>query len=64
MGKTLERFGEVGIVDETNGFELDFVKQTVGLSERHPRRKSSTIKKDRFGTCIILGENVRKTRGF
>ena len=23
MGKRLERFGEVGIVDETNGFGLD-----------------------------------------
>ena len=28
MGKRLERFGEVGIIDETNGFGLDFVKKT------------------------------------
>ena len=29
MGKRLERFGEVRIVDETkNGFALDFVKKT------------------------------------
>ena len=25
MGKRLERFGEVRIIDETNGFGLDFV---------------------------------------
>ena len=28
MGKRFERFGEVRIVDETNGFGLDFVKKT------------------------------------
>ena len=28
MGKSLERLGEVRIVDETNGFGLDFVKKT------------------------------------
>ena len=28
MGKRLERFGEVRIVDETNGFGLDFVEKT------------------------------------
>ena len=28
MGKRLEQFGEVRIVDETNGFGLDFVKKT------------------------------------
>ena len=27
-GKRLERFGEVGIVDETNGFGLDYVEKT------------------------------------
>ena len=27
-GKKLERFDEVRIVDETNGFGLDFVKKT------------------------------------
>ena len=27
MGKRLERFGEVRIVDEANGFGLDFVKK-------------------------------------
>ena len=27
MGKRLERFGEVRIVDETNGFRLDFVEK-------------------------------------
>ena len=28
MGKTLERFGEVRITDEANGFGLDFVEKT------------------------------------
>ena len=28
MGKTLERFGEARIIDETNGFGLDFVEET------------------------------------
>ena len=28
MGKRLERFGEVTIVDKTNGVRLDFVKKT------------------------------------
>ena len=27
MGKRLERFGEVRIADETNGFGLDFVEK-------------------------------------
>ena len=30
--------------------------------EHHPRRESSTLKKDGFGTCISLeGEKTRKT---
>ena len=28
MGKRLERFGEVRIIDERNGFGLDFVEKT------------------------------------
>ena len=28
MGKRLERFGEVRIIDETNGFGLDFFEKT------------------------------------
>ena len=28
MGKRLERFGEIRIIDETNGFGLDFVEKT------------------------------------
>ena len=27
MGKRLERFGEVGTVDEPNGFRLDFAEK-------------------------------------
>ena len=48
MGKRLERFGEVRIVDDTNGFGLDLVEKL----RHHPRRGSSTLKKDGFGTCI------------
>ena len=28
MGKRLEGFSAVGLVDETNGFGLDFIKKT------------------------------------
>ena len=28
MGKRLERFGEIKIIDERNGFGLDFVEKT------------------------------------
>ena len=28
MGKRLERFGEIGVADETNGFGLDIVETT------------------------------------
>ena len=35
MGQMLERFGEVSIVDETNGFGLDFVKKTETLTPVH-----------------------------
>ena len=28
MGKRLERFGEIKIIDETNGFVLEFVEKT------------------------------------
>ena len=31
MGTRLKRFGEVGIVDETNGFGLDFVEKTESI---------------------------------
>ena len=38
-------------------------RQRVDL-EHHPRRGSSTLKKDGVGTCIqIEGEKMRKTRG-
>ena len=61
LGMRLERFGEVRIVDETNGCGLDFV---LWILEHHPRRGSSTLKKNGFGTCIsIEGEKMRKTRG-
>ena len=30
MGNRLERFGEVRIIDETNGFGLEFVEKTEG----------------------------------
>ena len=31
MGKKLERLGEVWIVDETNGFGLDFVEEALSV---------------------------------
>ena len=31
MGKRLERFGEVGIIDERNGFGLVFVEKTESI---------------------------------
>ena len=37
MRKRLEGFGEVDIVDETNGFELDFVEMTEsGFRSNNP----------------------------
>ena len=52
MGKRLERFGEVRIIDETNGIGLDFVEKTESRFWSTTRRGSSTLKKDGFGTCI------------
>ena len=53
MGKRLERFGEVRIIDETNGFGLDFVKKRdSGFLKHHPRCGSSTLKRNGFVTCI------------
>ena len=33
MGQRLERFGEVRIIDETNGFGLNFVEKTESRFE-------------------------------
>ena len=53
MGKRLERFGEVRIIDETNGFGLDFVDKTESrFWSTTPRRGSSTLKKDGLGASI------------
>ena len=52
MEKRLDGLGEVRIVDETNGFGLNFVKKKELNLKHHPRRGSSALKKDRFGTCI------------
>ena len=52
MGKRLERFGDVRIVDETNGFGLDFSRRQRVDIGAPPRRGSSALKKDGFGTCI------------
>ena len=62
MGKRLERFGEVRIVDEINGFGLDFVKKAesgiwgvtpyvgvVSMCERYfmiPLKQGSPYKKN------------------
>ena len=47
---TMGKFGEVGI-DGMNGLDWKFVKKTEIL-EYHPRRGSSTPKKDGFGSDI------------
>ena len=53
MGKSLERFGEVEIVDETNGFGLDMIeKEREWISECHPRCGNSTLKKEGSGICM------------
>ena len=46
MGRSLERFGEVEIVYETDGFGMEFfVKTDSKISSATPRCKSSTLKK-------------------
>ena len=51
MGKRLERFGEVRIIDETNGFGLDFMEKTESsFWGTTPDIGSSTLKKGGFGT--------------
>ena len=55
MGKRLERFGEVGIVDETNGFGLDFVQKTDSgfrSTIKDKRHGSTILEKDGFGNCV------------
>ena len=52
MGKRLERFVEVRIIDEANGFGLDFVEKTESRFWSTTPDGSSTLKKDGFGTCI------------
>ena len=50
MGKRFERFGEVRIIDETNGIEFDFIEKTEWILEHHPRCGSCTVKKVEYGT--------------
>ena len=52
MGKRLESSCEVRIVDETNGYGWILSRRQRVELEPHPRRGSSTLKKDGFGTCI------------
>ena len=53
MGKRLERFGEVRIIDETNGFGLDFVEKTksrdVGSDDS---RNAAEVHRACPGTCL------------
>ena len=51
MGKGLERFGEVRIVDEGNGFGL-CQEDREWILEHHPRSGSSALKKEGVGTFI------------
>ena len=64
MRKRLDIFGEVGIIDEMDGFGLDFVRKTGNkFLEHRPRHGSSTLKEG-FGTYIQLkGEKMRQIRG-
>lgn len=51
MGKRFERFGEVGIADETNSFGLDYVEKKELVRGQLPKKGSSNLKKVGFGTC-------------
>ena len=53
MGKRLERFGEVEIVDETNGFELEFMGKRKWILEHHPRRGSDALRSMDLGLVFI-----------
>ena len=54
MRKRLEGFGEVGIVDETNGFELDFVeRQRVDLGAP-PQMWEQCSKEERVWDLYIV----------
>ena len=50
MGKRLERFSEAGIVDEMNGFGLDFVEKTESRFWSTTQTCEQYSKKDGFGT--------------
>ena len=53
MGKRLERFGEVRIIDETNGFGLDFVEKTESRFEAPPQKWEQYSKEGQILLMII-----------
>ena len=56
MGKKLERFGEVRIIDETNGFGLDFVEKTESRfwsTTLRPINSKSKYKEILFKFCLL-----------
>ena len=56
--KRLERFDDVGIVDETNGFGLDFAEKAEGgLRSAIPRRGSSTVALLIFKDSVVTMRN-------
>ena len=70
MGKRLERFGEVRIVDDDNDDDDDddddewlltglCREDREWILEPQPRRESSTLKNDGVGTCIYLVDFAR-----
>ena len=53
MRNRLKRFGEVGIVDETNGFELDCVKQTEWRTFRRATSDVGAVLKGRTHLGLV-----------
>ena len=66
MGKRLERFGEVRIIDETHGFGLDFVEKTASRFWSTTQDVEQYSKEGRIWDLYIdriEGEKMRKTCG-
>ena len=61
MGKRLERFGEVRIIDETNGFGVDLSRrQRVDFGVPPQTWEQSSLAKGGFCTCILFADEIRK----
>ena len=53
MEKRLERFGEVRIIDETNGFGLDFVEKTESGFDAPPQKWEQYSKEGRIWDLFL-----------